>query len=100
MATATEQVSIIDAIRDPALFAPFLGADLASWRPWLAALRAVYGAPIMSFRDRDLVRACTGRDPDSLPDEGFQTALFLTGRRSGKSRIAAVVGAYEAALAG
>jgi hypothetical protein len=26
--------------------------------------------------------------------------LFLTGRRSGKSRIAAVIGAYEAALAG
>jgi hypothetical protein len=35
-----------------------------------------------------------------LPSDGFDTALFLTGRRSGKSRIAAVIGAYEAALAG
>jgi hypothetical protein len=35
-----------------------------------------------------------------MPSDGFRTALFLTGRRSGKSRIAAVVAAYEAVLAG
>jgi len=37
---------------------------------------------------------------ENLPRDGFQSSLFLTGRRSGKSRIAAVAGAYEAALAG
>lgn len=35
-----------------------------------------------------------------LPREGFQTALFLTGRRSGKSRMSAVIGAHAALLAG
>jgi hypothetical protein len=35
-----------------------------------------------------------------LPADGFATALFLIGRRSGKSRIAAIVGAFEAILAG
>ncbi len=56
--------------------------------------------PVRTTYARKLIRKCTGRDPDKLPKDGFQTALFLTGRRSGKSRIAAVIGAYSAALAG
>ena len=60
----------------------------------------LYGLPVKSKYSRNLIRHCTGRDPDKLPKDGFQTALFLTGRRSGKSRIAAVIGAYSAALAG
>lgn len=47
-----------------------------------------------------MIEQCTGRNVDQLPGEGFDTALFLTGRRSGKSRIAAVIGAFEAVLAG
>ncbi|MFT3784340.1 MAG: terminase family protein [Nibricoccus sp.] len=96
---ATE-VNIIDAIRDRELFGEFIGYDLSSWRPWLTALRCVYGLPIAGRGAFELVRQCTGRDPELLPEEGFQTSLFLTGRRSGKSRIAAVIGAFEAALAG
>ena len=36
----------------------------------------------------------------ALPAEGFSTALFLTGRRCGKSRAAAICGAFEAVLSG
>lgn len=92
-------MNILQAIKDPNLFRPFLGDDLESWSPWLSALRVLYG---LSLKDscRSLVRRCTGRKCRPLPDDGFSTALLLTGRRSGKSRIAAIVAAYEAALAG
>lgn len=92
-------MSLLEAVRDPQLFRAFLGDDLTSWRPWFAALRALYGLPV-NVKGSEYVRACAGRDAEALPESGFDTALFLTGRRSGKSRIAAIVGAYESTLAG
>lgn len=95
-------MNIIDAIRDENLFRPFLAdrnGDITTWQNWQTCLRALYGRPISSQR-YEFIREVTGRDAEQLPDNGFDTALFLTGRRSGKSRIAAVIGAYEAALAG
>jgi len=89
-------VTILDAIADPNLFQPFLG-DLGSWQNWLGALAAMYGLEVAEPQ-RLMVRKCTGRK--MLPDAGFLKALFLVGRRSGKSRIAAVVAAFEAALSG
>jgi len=93
-------LNIIQAIRDENLFRPFFGEDLTTWKPWLVALRVLHGLPVKSKFGRRLIRKCTGRDPDKLPKKGFDTALFLTGRRSGKSRIAAVIGAHSAALSG
>ena len=93
-------VTIIEAIKDGNLFKAFLGDDLSTWQPWLTALRVLYGLPINSSTSRSLIRHCTNRQTSLLPGDGFNTALFLTGRRSGKSRIAAVVGAFEAVLAG
>src|SRR5688500_968352 len=93
-------MNIIDAIKDPNLFRPFLadGHDrLKSWAGWLTSLRCLYGLPVAKKR-RPFIEQCTGRT--KLPAKGFDLALFLTGRRSGKSRIAAVIGAYEAILAG
>lgn len=92
-------MNIIQAINDPKLFRPFLGDDLDSWSQWMVALRTLYGLPV-SKADKGLVKLCTGRKRKSLPDDGFDTGLFLCGRRSGKSRIAATVGAFEACLAG
>lgn len=93
-------MNILDAIKDENLFRPFLGEDLSSWRPWLCALRALYGLPVRSELGRKLVEDCTGREAEELPENGFQTALFLVGRRSGKSRISAVIGAFEALFGG
>jgi hypothetical protein len=93
-------MNIIKAIQDKHLFRPFLSdgnGKLASWRNWAVALRALYGLPISS-KYASLIKQCTGRDYTLFPDGGFNTALFLTGRRSGKSRVSAIVGAYEAAL--
>jgi hypothetical protein len=91
-------VNIIEAIKDEGLFRPFLGQDLTSWSVWKHCLRAVYGLPIKSARGREALRTVTGRD--HFNPDGYTQSLFLTGRRSGKSRISAVVGAYEAALSG
>jgi hypothetical protein len=93
-------MNIIKAIKDEQLFRPYVGEDIHSWRNWLTALRVLYGGPIKHMSERRLVRQCTGRDTALLPKDGFDTALFLTGRRSGKSRVAAIIGAYEAVLAG
>jgi hypothetical protein len=95
-------MNIIQAIREDKLFRPFLEdgtGSLDTWLPWMTALRVLYGLPAVSARHA-LITQCTGRDPGCLPDDGFSTALLLTGRRSGKSRIAAIIGAYEAVLAG
>lgn len=93
-------MNIIDAIKDPHLFRPFVGDDLASWQGWITALKLLYGLPIRRLFGKTLVEQCTGHAPGHLRSDGFKTALFLTGRRSGKSRVAAIIGAYEAVLAG
>ena len=94
-------MNIIKAIKDKNLFRRFIGNELDSWRNWLIALRALYGIKIKPTPYvTDLVHLCTGRDIDLLPADGFDAALFLTGRRSGKSKIAAIIGAFEAALSG
>lgn len=96
-------LSIVKACHDEQLFRPFLQdrkGKVDTWRNWMVALKCLYGLPVTLGWQRDLVRDCTGRDASLLPSDGFTTALFLTGRRSGKSRIAAVVGAYEASLSG
>lgn len=93
---------IIEAIKDENLFRPFLADrndSLLSWTNWFTALRLVYGMRLPPST-HDLIRQCTGRDPSLMPANGFNTALFLTGRRSGKSRIAAVIGAFEALFGG
>ena len=94
-------MNIIDASRDPRLLGPYLtaGGDAATWDRWRTALRVLYGLPTDPGA-ADLIRTCTGRDPAGLPAGGFDLALFLTGRRSGKSRVAGLAAAYEAALGG
>lgn len=93
-------MNIVEAIKHDRIFKSYLGDSLATWQPWLTAMRALYGLPITKARSTKLVKQCTGLDAPALPKHGFDAALFLTGRRSGKSRVAAVVGAYEAVLGG
>ena len=92
-------MTIIDAINHSQLFRPYFGGQLATWSNWIDALRVVYGLPVTG-KSRAVVRECTGRRCRKMPPTGFDTALFLVGRRSGKSRIAAIVAAFEAAFAG
>lgn len=97
-------MNILQAIEDQNLFRSFLAdgdGDLSSWFRWMTALRVLHGLPLPQDEEsRELIRTCTGRDPAKLPKHGFSTALLLVGRRSGKSRTAALVAAFEAALSG
>jgi hypothetical protein len=93
-------VNILSAISDRNLFRPFFGDDLDSWKPWAVALRCLYALPVKTAKAKELVQRCTGRSAETLPISGFSTALFLVGRRSGKSRIAAVIGGFEALFGG
>lgn len=93
------KVGIIEACRDDNLLRPFLGEDLITWNRWMTVLRIIYGHAI-GPRQHAIIEQCTGRTPALLPSTGFDAALLLTGRRSGKSRIAAIVAAYEGCLAG
>ena len=95
-------MNVIEAAGDENLFRPYLtgaGGSLKPWGRWRTALRVLYGLPT-SPKAAATIRACTGRDPGTMPAGGFDTALFLTGRRSGKSRVAGLIAAYEATLAG
>lgn len=95
-------MNILRTIQDANLFRPFLadGKDnLRSWTNWSVALRCLYGLKLKPQHE-ELIAECTGRTINSMPSTGFQQALFLTGRRSGKSRISAIIGAYESCLSG
>lgn len=102
------RLPITRAMEDPRLFLGFVtgsaGATartkLKTWQPWRAALQCLYGLDVTSMTACKVIQACTGRPAYTMPRGGFDTALYLTGRRSGKSRTAAVIGAYEAVLAG
>ena len=95
--------TIVEAIRDANLFRPYVTGDsegsLDSWQPWITFLKVLYALPL-DRAEHDLVRQCTGRDPEQLPSEGFGEALVLCGRRSGKSKICGLISAAEAVLGG
>ena len=85
-------MTIIDAIRDPALFGPFF-RDLASWRPWIAALKAIFGLP-MDDEEVALFVKHTGREAPPIGQS--REAWLPIGRRGGKSRIAALIAVFLA----
>ena len=92
-------MNVLEAIRDEKLFRPYFGDDLHSWANWLAFLKFLYGLRT-TRADRAVIRECTGRKKVKRQGPGFREALLLTGRRSGKSRIAGAIGAYEALFGG
>jgi hypothetical protein len=85
-------LTILDAIRDPALFGPWF-RDPATWRAWLAFLAALFGLP-MSDAELEVYRRHTGRqDP---PSESVREGWVIAGRRGGKSFVSALVAVFLA----
>jgi hypothetical protein len=92
-------VTIIDALRDRNLFGALPAfKDLETWRAWLVFLRAAYGLPL-SDEGRAIFRRHTGRTDYRPPAGGWPEVVCVVGRQSGKTRIAAMVAAFEAATA-
>jgi hypothetical protein len=110
--TAVAVPTIVDAITDRRLFGGCdTFANLSSWRPWLVLLRALYGLPLRTDdgiveRDGEVVlgdselalfQRHTGHE---APREGgYHELVVITGRQSGKTRTAALIGTFEAARA-
>jgi len=95
-------MNIIEAISDRKLFRDYLQGkadNLNSWSRWGVILRLIYGLPV-SEKWESFVREVTGRDLSSFSRREFNTSLILTGRRSGKSKISALVAAFEASFSG
>jgi hypothetical protein len=79
--------AIVASTTDPKLFGRHF-LPIESWEPWQVALRAIFALP-MSEDERALFGKCTGRAVNFA--EPVREALFLVGRRAGKSRILALV---------
>lgn len=85
-------MDIISAIFDKNLFKP-LFKNLETWASWIVFLRAIFALP-MSKDELALFKQCTGRQ--NPPEKPFGEAWAPTGRRSGKSFIAALVAVFLA----
>ena len=83
-------VTIERALRDPNLLGSSLG-DLTSWSTWLVVLRAAFGSVLNRADRRAFATVAGDRKP---PDHKVRELWAILGRRSGKSRMAAAIGAY------
>jgi hypothetical protein len=88
--------TILDALRDRRLLGGLPAfQDLTTWAPWLTFLKVTYGLGLTSD-ELATFRRHTGRQTPRVG--GYPEAVCIVGRQSGKSRIAANVAAYEAAV--
>ncbi len=88
-------MNILQAMDDPELFRPWfkprwLRGD--TWAVWRVFLKALYALP-MDAAEVEIFRKHTGRT--TPPTEPFDRAWLVCGRRSGKSRIAALISTYN-----
>jgi hypothetical protein len=91
-------LTFVDGLGDERLFGALPAfAKLDTWRPWVAFFRAVDGLP-MTAAEIETFRRHTQRSAPA--PGGYREAVAIVGRQSGKSRIAATLAAFEAALAG
>jgi hypothetical protein len=90
-------LTIIDAMSDGELFGKDFASqrDMGSWEAWKAFLATLYGLPVSPER-LEAVRACTGLE--AAPYEPVREAFVVSGRRSGKSRVASLIAVFEAAF--
>jgi hypothetical protein len=86
-------VNMRDALADPALLGSILAGP--SWAAWRSLLIASRGEPLTN-EERELFTRLTGRPTEPL--ERVDELWGVVGRRSGKSRAAATLATYLAAL--
>jgi hypothetical protein len=85
-------VTIINACRDPAIFAPWF-KDPRTWAAWFAFLKTMFGLPL---NDAELAtfQKHTGRNTPLLA--GHLESTLIVGRRGGKSLVLALIAAFLA----
>jgi hypothetical protein len=97
--TTVPALTIVEALGDPQLLGGLAAfRDLGTWRRWVVFLKALLGRPL----DPDeiaIFRHHTGRAHYAPPPGGYQTAVAVVGRQSGKTQIAAALAVWEAVTA-
>jgi len=88
--------SIVEAITSPSFFGPAFKKP-ETWQNWLTLWKAVYGLE-MTPEEMAMFRQCTGRQ--TVLQNGYREIYTIAGRRSGKTRMAATLVAYEALWGG
>jgi len=92
-----EKMDIITAAMEPDVFGSFF-QPIESWVPWFACWASIFGIPLLDPDDQKLFQESTGRQ---TPREGgYDEAYIIAGRRSGKSKTAAFLAAYNAIYGG
>jgi len=85
-------MNIIESIHNKRIFLDSF-EELRTWASWQAYLKALFGLP-MTNTDKKIYKKCTGnRD---VPRKESRTSYVLSGRRSGKSKISALIAVYLA----
>jgi hypothetical protein len=91
--------TIVEAVADKQLFASHFKdrwfGPKDTWRPWRTFLSAAFALPI-DGADLALFKQCTGLDVP--PAERVKECWLVCGRRSGKSRMLALIAAYLATM--
>jgi hypothetical protein len=85
----TPTIPIREALSDPALLGKMLAGD--SWLPWRTLLIAAMGEPL-NDEERVIFTKLTGREREPL--QRVEEAVFVVGRRGGKSRTMATLACY------
>jgi hypothetical protein len=88
----TREISIDKVMSDPRLLGSQLG-DLSTWSTWLAILKSAFVLPL-SPEELEIFTGIAGGRP--LPKKRLRELWVLAGRRSGKSRMAALLACYFA----
>jgi hypothetical protein len=92
MKRAVTTTTLLDAIRDSNLFAPWFKNE-ATWSAWFTFLAALFALP-MTENEIGLYRQCTGRsEPPTAP---ASEAWLVCGRRAGKSFMLALIAVFIA----
>jgi phage terminase large subunit-like protein len=88
-------VKIDRAFRDGRLFGAALG-DPATWQVWLTILCSAFALPLTTEQLQTFAMIAGGRPP---PSKLVRELWIIAGRRSGKSRIAALIAVFSALFA-
>jgi hypothetical protein len=88
-------VTILDAINDPKLFAPwFAGKKRKSFENWFTFLQVLFALGPLTPEQTAVYQQCTGRT--APPPAPVNEAWLQIGRRGGKSFVLALIAAYLA----
>ena len=83
-------MDVISAIKSKKLFRPAF-RDLDTWQSWFVLLRAFFGLK-MDKTSLELFKQASGRQME--PEGPFRELWCISGRRSGKSFVSAVIACY------